>query len=240
MLTIQDGAIFVADAHVNENRDEFYTFLKLLFNGKISTKQLFLMGDIFDLLVGGVDYTVNVQTKYIELLNKLSKIIEIYYFEGNHDFNLVAVFPNIKVFPIKKQPVAFQYGYKKILLSHGDVSTTLSYQIYTNFIRFTPTIYLFNFLDMIFNGYLSKKIINAQKEKQLCKKIDNFKEIVFKRMKRLNLNEIDIILEGHFHQNKNIDYFKKKYINLPSFACNKSFIIVQSQDGFKEVKMDSL
>ncbi len=240
MLYIKDGAIFVADAHINKNRYEFYKFLELISGGKIKTKQLFLMGDIFDLLVGGVDCTSNIYKKYIKLLNQLSKIMEIYYFEGNHDFNLAAVFPDIKVFSIKNQPVTFQYGDKKLSLSHGDVATTLPYQIYTNFIRSIFTIYLFNFLDMSFNGYFSKKIIKNQIEKQLCKKIGNFKEIVFKRMKKLNLNGIDIIIDGHFHQNQKIDYFEKKYINLPSFACNKSFIIVQSHNGFKEIKMKNL
>jgi UDP-2,3-diacylglucosamine hydrolase len=73
---IKEGAIFVADAHINEKRDNFLKFLQSIKEEEIKTSQLFLMGDIFDLLVGNVKYTYKTNQKYIDLINKISKKIK--------------------------------------------------------------------------------------------------------------------------------------------------------------------
>jgi len=231
---IKEGAIFVADVHINENRDEFFEFLQKV--EKLNPPQLFLMGDIFDLLVGGVNYSVKFNKKYIDFLNKLSNRIEIYYFEGNHDFLLSSIFPNITVFPIQKQPVQFFLHDKSVLLSHGDVFVGLQYKIYTSLIRSYALVKLISFFDSIFGNILTKKIINSQKNKNLCKKITNFNDIIVSRMKKMENYNFQIVLEGHFHQDAIYELDKKKYINLPSFACNKSFFIVQSQEGLKKMQ----
>ncbi len=230
---IKDGAIFVADVHLNNKRDKFYSFLVDIKNKKIKTSQLFLMGDIFDLLVGGVSYTLKKNKKYIELINEISKEVEIFYFEGNHDFNLEGIFPKVKVYDFYKQPQLFFYKNEPIVLLHGDKVTTIDYKIYTSFIRFKPTIFILNILDLLTRGIISKAIMSFQVKKDLCKKIKNFKNIIQKRVKILTKQK-HLIIEGHFHQGVNFQINGKKYINLDSFACNKSFFIVQSHQSFKE------
>ncbi len=234
---IKRGAVFVADSHVNKKRDNFFEFLKSIDEKRIDTSQLFLMGDIFDLLVGGVEYTQKINQKYINLINKISKKVEIFYFEGNHDFNLKKIFPNIKVFSYKDQPAVFKMNNYNVLLLHGDKATPFLYTVYTKIIRSKIFLFTISIVDNFLNGFISKKIIRSQYKKDICKKIDNFKDIVQTRMAKLLTNDIDIIIEGHFHQNVTL-YIKedKKYINISSFACNKSFIIVQSQSEFQKVK----
>ena len=51
-ITLQEGAILIADAHYSDKHPEFYAFLKALDSGQIKTKQLILMGDMFELLFG--------------------------------------------------------------------------------------------------------------------------------------------------------------------------------------------
>ena len=230
---IKEGTIFVADVHLNRKRDKFYSFLVDIKNKKIKTSQLFLMGDIFDLLVGGVSYTIKENKKYIELINEISKEVELFYFEGNHDFNLEAIFPNVKVYSFYEQPRLFFYKNKSILLLHGDKATPINYRLYTSFIRFKPTIFILNILDRITGGMISKSIMNSQVKKDLCKKIKNFKNIIQKRVKILTKQK-HMIIEGHFHQGVNFQIDGKKYINLDSFACNKSFFIVQSHQSLEE------
>ncbi|EAI9968245.1 UDP-2,3-diacylglucosamine diphosphatase, partial [Campylobacter jejuni] len=86
----------MADAHENEQRKEFWEFLQTLKKGKISTPQLILMGDIFDLLIGEISATHEFAKPYIELLEELALKIEIIYLEGNHDFNLSCFFKRVK------------------------------------------------------------------------------------------------------------------------------------------------
>jgi len=60
-------------------------------SGELSTPQLFLMGDNFDILFGGNEYVKRISDKTqetIDILNTISHKIDIYYFEGNHDFLL--------------------------------------------------------------------------------------------------------------------------------------------------------
>ena len=36
--------------------------------------------------------------------------------------------------------------------------------------------------------------------------------------------DVDIVIEGHYHQNKDFDFDEKKYVNIPSLCCNKQYI----------------
>lgn len=55
------------------------------------------MGDNFDFISGESKYFIKQNKELIEILNKLSKEIQIVYLEGNHDYNLANLFPNILV-----------------------------------------------------------------------------------------------------------------------------------------------
>ena len=96
MIYIKENAIFIADAHENENRRGFWKFLQALKNKEIKTPQLFLMGDIFDLLIYEIKATHKFALAYINILEQLADDIEIFYLEGNHDFNLAKFFNKVK------------------------------------------------------------------------------------------------------------------------------------------------
>ncbi|MFK0410427.1 metallophosphoesterase, partial [Campylobacter jejuni] len=104
-MLLQNGAILIADAHENEQRKGFWEFLQALKKGKISTPQLILIGDIFDLLIGEISATHEFAKPYIELLEELALKIEIIYLEGNHDFNLSCFFKRVKIFNLQEQPI---------------------------------------------------------------------------------------------------------------------------------------
>ena len=117
-LEIKEGAIFSADAHESSQRDFFFQFLLHVKINKPT--QLFLMGDMFDLLVGSVGYGVAKYQRYIELINAIALDTEVFYFEGNHDFDLGKLFQRVKVIPLEQQPLLFILpDGKNCLLSHG-------------------------------------------------------------------------------------------------------------------------
>ena len=119
-LSIKSDSIFVADSHFNEKNRELLTLLQKVESKEIVTSQLFLMGDIFDFISGESRYFIKQNIEVINLLNKLSNEIEIIYLEGNHDYNLKSVFPNIKVIKRENQPLLAKYEDKTVSLSHGD------------------------------------------------------------------------------------------------------------------------
>jgi len=228
-LNLEDNAIFVADSHFNSKNREFLVFLEELDSKKIDTHQLILMGDNFDFLSGESKYFIKQNKILIDLLNKLSLSIEIVYLEGNHDYNLQKLFPNIKVYKREKQPLLGKYKEKTIALSHGDNFINWQYDLYCFIIR-NPI--LLKFLNMIdFGNFISKKIDSSLLEKNICHKMQAYKKLV---AKRINNYKTDIIIEGHYHQGSTFEFENKKYINIPSLCCDKKYIRLNNYEFIGE------
>ncbi len=218
MIEIKEGALFVADAHYPHHGDEFLQLLRKLETGEITAPQLFLMGDIFDLLFGYNDYILTFCNEAVSLLKKLSQAIEIYYFEGNHDFCLKNIFPDMVVYSRDEQPIIMKLGSKRVALSHGDkYETGFGYEAYCKLLRNKIT------LNML--KPFEKKIINYQMDKLpgkiICRKMPDFEQKAKAIMS--HYKDVDLVIEGHFHQAVNIG----KYISLPSLACQKKVAIIQ-------------
>lgn len=225
MIEIKEGALFISDAHDNEKRKHFHHFLEKLNDGTIQTPQLFLMGDMFDLLVSHVNYTTSLFKESINLLNTLSQKIEIIYFEGNHDFALSALFPHIHVIPYLQQPTLCNFQGKQLLLSHGDRYQNMGYRLYTAIIRNSMVLKCLNFIDTKTDFTISKRILTPQLTKEICYKIPNFEQIVKHSTKKydIGLINIDFVCEGHHHQNTKLVFDTFQYINFSSFACELSY-----------------
>lgn len=230
-FTIKEGAIFISDSHANENRLEFLNFLKSIKNGEISTPQLFLMGDMFDFLAGYCDYTAEFFSEYIVLLNEIAKNLEVYYLEGNHDFNLDQIFKNIKIFPIANQPVKFQtQDGQSVALAHGDIFLPFVSKYALRFLRLKWFLKFMNLLDHLLKFKISKAILEKLRYKNLSYKIPNFINLAEKRVE--NYSE-DIVLEGHFHQGEIFEIQNQVYVNVVSFACEQRYLVVKYDKKIK-------
>jgi len=228
-------AILISDCHFNRQRLEFLEFLNLIESKKLKTQNLFLLGDIFDFLSQEVDYSIEYNRDVIEKIDNLSKEINIYYLEGNHDFHIKRLFPNAKVFPRGKQPILLEINNKKIHISHGDLSVGISYEFFTVLLRNRAVLKTIATLDKIFfNKKIVKYVFDFLSKKDICKKYETFSLFLKKRVAFYQkIKKVDFIIEGHFHQGKNFSNSEVNYINIPSFACEKSFFIIKSnQNGF--------
>ncbi|MCX2682620.1 UDP-2,3-diacylglucosamine diphosphatase [Campylobacter sp. MIT 21-1685] len=199
------------------------------------------MGDIFDLLVGEIHTTHDFAKPYILLLEELAKDIEIFYFEGNHDFNLATLFNKVKVFPFSLQPfyallhtsTGKNYDF---ILAHGDIFLNPLTQFFLQTLRNHILLYFFNFLNTIFCGFFSRQILARQRKKNLFYRIKNFGNFARQRYKKYKTNTAWVV-EGHYHQNYIINEEKIKYFNLGSFAYEGSFFRVQYE---QEIKFEEL
>ena len=230
---LQNDALFVADAHYQVGvREEFYDFLLALKEGEIQTSQLIMMGDMFDLLVGAIDYTVAQNQKVITLINTLSTTKEILYFEGNHDFDLQTLFPKVKVIPRQKQPLLCTYHDKRMALSHGDLYQGWRYHAFCTFLRNPFTLKILNFIDKNRDNFISKDILSGQKNKNICKKVDNFYQKIKQKSKKYDIagNRFDVICEGHYHMDEEYSFQGAQYVLFASYACGKSYFTID----FKE------
>jgi len=228
LKALHEGAILVADSHYAPWRTPFIDFLRALENGEIQTTQLILMGDNCDLLFGPVSETVLLNHEFITLLDSLSKKMEIVYLEGNHDFRLSSIFPSILIVSRCEQPFMMEYGSQKIALLHGDIGVALGYKIYTALIRNHPILYGLNIINNLCGGVIIKRLSEDMQRKNHCKKIENFEIIAHRHNEEKWIDECDIVIEGHYHQNKSFDFETYRYINLGAFACNERYYVVES------------
>ncbi len=229
LIEIREGAIFVADSHYPHHGDEFFLLLEEIYRGERVVAQLFLMGDNFDLLFGYNEYIQHHSKKAIKLLQKLSQNLEIYYFEGNHDFLLNPIFPYIKIYPRELQPVIFTIGERRVGLSHGDrYATGLFYNLYSKILRNRYMIWLLRPLQKLIIDYRLRELST----KIICNSFDELESRV-ERIKESYI-DVDYIIEGHFHQAKIID----NYYSLPSLACHKKIgVLIDKKIKFIEIKI---
>ena len=222
-MIIQDNAIFIADAHYNHKRIQLKKILEMIQNETLYSKQIFLMGDIFDFLSSEISYFKTVNNNIIKLINKLSITHEIIYLEGNHDYNLQSLFPNVMVISRDNQPLFILQENKQIALAHGDIFTPSLYNLYTAIIRNHYFMKFINSIDI--NHSISKYIEKNLIHKSICHKQNNFKTFINQRISDYNaFKTTDLIIEGHYHQG----YKNEKYINLPSLACDNQYMIYKN------------
>lgn len=229
--SLQTGAILIADAHCAPWRTPFIDFLRALESGEIHTPQLILMGDVFDMLYGPIPRTYGYNTEGIDLLNRLSERLEIVFLEGNHDFLIAELFPRIEVVRREDQPLMMTYEGQNIAFSHGDSAMGMGYEIYTALIRSPLVLAFLRTVDTLGAGFIVAWLEEQMKKKVHCRTIDHFKRLITRRLSVQNLEKVDILIEGHFHQNQMFSLSGLVYINLGAFACNERYFTVQSNQN---------
>lgn len=227
-FVLKVGAILVADAHCAPWRTPFIDFLHAVESGEIATPQLILMGDVFDLLFGDIDATLSLNHDSVALLNAVAAKTEVLYLEGNHDFRLKPLFPNLRVIPRKDQPFIARFNDHPVGLSHGDTQMGFGYEVYTALIRNGIILKVLNRLDGWGDNFIVKRLIEMMKRKHHCKPISEFETLIRKRMSEAERPRMDTLIEGHFHQNCSFELPELHYINLGAFACNERYYSVQS------------
>lgn len=213
--------------------------------------QLFLMGDIAHLFIPHITHNATIHREFIALLNALSHCMEVFYFEGNHDFGLDSrLLPRVKIYPRKLQPAIFTYQNQPFLLSHGDCFITKGYECYITALSAPFTLSMLKLIDTLSLGYIhsyAQSLVNAKHIKSLAFNENDFRDFASKRIAAYKhyahsnahdllspqnqahkpygqtLEKCDFgVIEGHFHIGKRWQSF----FALPSFYCEKRILIL--------------
>jgi len=223
-LKLLEGAIFISDAHYSFKHSEFLDFLKAIRSQQVQTPQLILMGDMFDLLFGGIPKTVERNQEAVDLINTLSDNIEILYLEGNHDFNLASILPGVQTFSIREQPLECYYKEQTVALAHGDFDAPLGYRLYTALIRNPFVLKTLSFLNSIGNQFILNALDAKLSRKDDCQKMHTFETFIRKHLAKQKLEKYALFIEGHHHQDLSFEIDGCRYVNLPAFACGLGYM----------------
>lgn len=210
---------FISDVHIKdplgEEAELFIKFLEVCQEN--AADRVFLLGDIFDLLVGPYP---EYEKKYKRVFDRLEDLIagkcKVFYFEGNHDFHLKKFFIELQLnrnlpFPIyyvKNELVISLATGKVAHISHGDEMEieNVSYKIYKRFVnnRFVELLseqcLNYNFVDWLGQ----KTSANSKNRNQLRYNNPENQEFIrskFRRSaKKLSQKiDVDMIIAGHSH-----------------------------------------
>ena len=231
-----EGALLITDAHYSHRRPKLLGLLQAIDSGAIHTTQLILLGDIFDLLFAPIPFTCRRNIEVIDLINAISHKIPVIYFEGNHDFQIAPLFPKVYVVPIAAQPLRMRFKEKNILMAHGDYGSSWQYRTYTKLIRSRMILRFLALIDSMTHNGIIRRLDRYLEHKDDCAEIEGFKDYITKRMHTQNLEEIDTVIEGHFHQNKAFELEQAHYFNPAAFACNERYYVVKSMSYALELK----
>ena len=123
--------IFFSDLHVKKPADNAEKlFLKLCHSDEMkNATHLFLLGDLFDLMIGNhIDYFSHYNIFFNQIIKLLNEDKTIVYIEGNHDFHFKKAIESFlkdktshyKNFRYLTRGENFNFGDKKFYVCHGD------------------------------------------------------------------------------------------------------------------------
>lgn len=201
---------FVSDIHL-KTQEERNSQILLRFLHSLQAKdpqrtELFLMGDIFDLWIGGHQYFAAQFKPLITALKILrDRGMKITYIEGNHDVHVEGFFQKVLGIEVFVEAQYRQIDGLTLRLEHGDLINLndQTYLKYRRLIRHPWIKPLGTIIPGAFWHYLGKKASKRSRDQSSHYRAQNEQELV--RMIRYHAERayaekpFDVIISGHMH-----------------------------------------
>ena len=208
----------IADIHVKDSNSINYQFLlSFLKHEKVQESDtIYLLGDIFDLMIGNHHEYFSEFSQFFALLEDLNKReVKVHYVEGNHDFHLKRLFDkfinqrqlNPDYLQVHPNGLLEKVSGKDVLFIHGDEfgfdNTIIS--SYRKIIRSKTMQLVANyFINYKMLNYIGKRFSTYSRSKGLKKHsnntIDRQLKIFHQKMEAIHrLVGSDYIICGHHH-----------------------------------------
>ena len=117
--------IFISDLHLSDDRPEIYrAFCRFLYDLDEDVKQLYILGDLFEVWVGQ-DAHNELATKVIAELRLLAqRKVRVFFQAGNRDFLIGKKFAKAADLELLPDYHLYEYHGRRVLLMHGDLLCT--------------------------------------------------------------------------------------------------------------------
>lgn len=177
--------VFIADLHLLPDGDKSQLFIK--FCQQTQAKQLYILGDLFEVWLGDKTSIPHYQS-ILKALKKLSHQCQIFLIVGNRDFLLSSQFEQYSNVKIIAEPYQININQQNYLLTHGDIFCTddIAYQRFKYIIRHPICIKILHLLPSILlhrlGRFLRKRSGHTTQQKNLSmmdvnqKTVDDFME----------------------------------------------------------------
>jgi len=240
-----DRAIFLSDAHLNQEDVHTRNFLALADRAAEEKIPLFLLGDVFDLWFGNPGLTFGFQKPIIKHLRKLRREgLRLYYVEGNRDFYLKREHEGTTFDVVSEGDLQAAVGEKRVYLSHGDTVNRADFvyrfwkgisksRLANDAVSHLPPSIILPMADWIERNFKrSNRRYRGSFPERECREFGM----------RMFGQGVDFVLLGHFHQEKLIRFSVGKATKvvavLPSWKDRWRYFYLTSDGahGFRAFK----
>jgi UDP-2,3-diacylglucosamine hydrolase len=250
-------AYFVSDLHLACADDTktrvFIRFLEQLFAASVTKSQeapehLFLVGDVFDLWIGGHSYF---RQRFHEVISAVTKLVDcgvqVHFFEGNHDLHLKSYWQNELGVKVHSDAEYFQLGPCRVRVEHGDLinPNDRGYLFLRAFLRSSPMRALALGLPSSVVKIIGETASRASRKHTSTSKRLSTEEIRFlirsHAERALAEEPYDLMVSGHVHvvddQMIEISGRRGRSVNLGSwFDGARAFVLSETKAHFIELR----
>ncbi|MFG1494032.1 UDP-2,3-diacylglucosamine diphosphatase [Halobacteriovorax sp. ZH4_bin.1] len=237
----------ISDIHVKwdqKNSEYLKKFLAINFN---ENDRIYLLGDIFDLMVGSYQ---EYEEQYDWFFNRIKEItargIPIYYIQGNHDFHIEDLLMDNGII-VKTKPFVEIINNQKVLFCHGDEIEieNFSYQVWRGFIRSYPLAliskYVFNYkIVKVIGDYLSHKSRQRNEKRYGQTQLNGSIRDKFRKSAKIASSEynVDVIICGHSHFQDEFKSDNFSYYNCGYVPVSNKYLLINENYQFKELDLN--
>jgi len=242
-----DRAIFLSDAHLNQEDLHTRNFLILVEKAASEKIPLFLLGDIFDLWFGAPGLTFRFQKPVIERLRELrSGGLRLYYVEGNRDFYLKKHHEGSTFHIVSDGEMDAAIGPQRFLLAHGATGNRadLAYRFWKalskNRLAYGAISLMPSSLVLPVADRMEKKLRKTNRRLR-----ESFPEKEIRDFAlRMFASGVDFLILGHFHTERIIRFAQgkatKTLVVLPSWkeGWRYFYLAGEGESGFRTFRSD--
>ncbi len=234
-----DRAVFVADAHLNQDDEHTRAFVSLAGRAAAENAALVLLGDMFDLWFGAPGLTFGFQEPVIARLRELRRAgLRLYYVEGNRDFYLKRAHEGTTFDAVSEGTVQAAVGPFRVHLSHGDTvnRADLFYRFWKTVSKNAVAYGLLSLIPPPIALPLTKRMERTLKQTNLKFK-GAFPEQDCRSFALRAFEEgIDFVVMGHFHKELLVPFAEGKPTRvlavLPSWRENRRHFYLTAAGDF--------
>lgn len=238
--------VFISDVHIRKIGDErAELFLQFLNHDLVAqAKKIYLLGDIFDLMVGSKQGYIH---QFEPIFRKIKEIAitgkTIHFVEGNHDFHVRKLFEEYFCpgqFVHHTQPFIEEYEGIRFLVCHGD-EIELENPSYERYRRFIKSDIIRDLANTVV-PYRVIRVIGERASKTSRKYSANYENQLVKekyiRSARVACEKYGVskIICGHSHIQEHFIGNGIEYLNNGYFPSSHTFSIIKNQK-FLQVRL---
>ncbi len=186
--------------------------------------KLWLLGDIFDLLVGNFNFWRKLHQPIFHELKELQRSgCEILWLEGNHDFHMLEI-ANLVGAEVRDGPQILDLGKekKKVYLAHGDLVNTAD-EAYMRWRAFTRNPYFRKSISLIPEAFAESRLrglaekISATSRNYSARHDNNLIDLYRNFARNRFYEGFDAVFMGHCHEKDLFEQGRHFYLNLGSW-----------------------